>query len=120
MSISIGLFFSMKTVIMKISDNLDILQVSPQRLDEITGEFDSVVINLNKSILEKNDDAMAQFVLDTFERLKVGGLIFIPKTTYDALPSGRLGAEALVKVLNFKIELPLHKFSKILIASKRQ
>lgn len=103
-----------------IYDNLDILQVSPQRLDEITGEFDSVVINLNKSILEKNDDAMAQFVLDTFERLKVGGLIFIPKTTYDALPSGRLGAEALVKVLNFKIELPLHKFSKILIASKRQ
>lgn len=102
-----------------IYDNLDIVQVSPKELKEVNGQFDSVVINLNKSIADHEDDMIAKFVLDTFDKIKVGGLVFIPKTTYDAMPSGRLGAEALVKVLNLKIELPLHNFQKILIASKR-
>ena len=103
-----------------IYDNLDILQVTPQELNHVHGEFDSVVINLNKSIIDRRDDEIAKFVLDTFDRIKVGGLVFIPKSTYDAMPSGRLGAEALVKVLDFRINLPLHHFPKILIASKRE
>lgn len=102
-----------------IYDNLDILQITPQELNEINGEFDSIVINLNKSVVGTKDDEIVKFVLDTFDRIKVGGLVFIPKTTYDAMPSGRLGAEALVKVLNLKIELPVHNYPKILIASKR-
>ena len=102
-----------------IYENLDILQVTPQKLKEIEGEFDSIVINLNKSIVDKEDDIIVRFVLNAFDRIKVGGLVFIPKTTYDAMPSGRLGAESLVKVLDLKIELPLHNFPKILIASKR-
>ena len=101
-----------------IYDDLDILQISPEELGEVNGEFDSILINLNKSIDETKDDKLAKFVLDTFDRLKLGGSVFIPKTTYDALPSGRLGAEALVKVLDLKIELPLHTHPKILVAKK--
>ena len=102
-----------------IYEDLDILQIPPEELEGVNGEFDSIVINLNKSIVGKKDDRLAKFVLETFDRLKLGGSVFIPKTTYDALPSGRLGAEALVKVLNLKIELPLHGHPKILIAKKR-
>ena len=65
-----------------------------------------------------SDETRARFILDTFNRIKVGGLLFIPKNTYDSMPNGRIGAEALVKALDFEIELPLHKFPKMLIASK--
>lgn len=102
-----------------IYDDLDILQITPQKLNEINGEFDSIVINLNKSIVGSRDDEIVKFVLDTFDRIKSGGLVFIPKTTYDAMPSGGLGAEALVRALALKIELPIHNYARILIASKR-
>jgi hypothetical protein len=35
------------------------------------------------------------------------------------MPNARLGAEALLKVLDFKIELPIHKMNRMVIASKR-
>ena len=101
-----------------IYDDMDIVQIPPQKLNEKSGEFDSVVINLNNSVSAQKDDEIVKFVLDAFDKIKVGGSIFIPKTTYDALPNGRLGAEALVRVLNLKIKIPRYDFSKILIASK--
>ncbi len=100
-------------------DDLSIVQTDVEGLDKIDGEFDSVLINLNKSIMDENDEKIAALLLKTLKTVKVGGGIFIPKTTYDYIPNGRLGAEALVKFLNFKIELPVHKLQRMLIASKR-
>lgn len=102
-----------------IFDNLNVSQVSIDDLDEIKGTFDCVVINLNKSLSDMNDDEIAKRFLDIFDKVKFGGLIFIPKTTYDFMPNSRLGAEALLKVLDFKIELPIHKLNRMVIASKR-
>lgn len=101
-------------------DDMDIKQITPQELKNINSEYDSVVINVNKSVVDTSDDVIVKFVLDLIDKIKVGGKIFIPKSTYDALPSGRLGVESLVKLLGLKIELPLHNFPKILIASKRK
>ena len=69
--------------------------------------------------MDESDEEIAALILKTFKKVKVGGGIFIPKTTYDYIPNGRLGAEALVKFMNFKIELPVHKLPRMLIASKR-
>ena len=102
-----------------VFENLDIAQVSIDNLNEIMGEFDCVVINLNKSIADKKDDEIVKLFLNIFNKVKFGGLIFIPKTTYDFMPNSRHGAEALVKVLNFKIEMPVHKLNRMVIASKR-
>ena len=102
-----------------IYDDLDTIQVTPAELKGIKGEFDLVIVNLNKSLLEESDDAIASFILNTFDKIRIGGLLIIPKETYDAMPSGRLGAEALVKTLNLRIQLPLHNFPKMLIASKK-
>ena len=102
-----------------IYDDLKVAQVSPQELKGINGEFDTVIVNLNKSISSTNDDLTVAFILNTFDRIKVGGLIILPESTFEVLPNGRLGAEALVKTLDLKIELPLHRFPKMLIASKR-
>lgn len=99
--------------------DIDIMQSSPQGLKEINGKFDVVFLNLNKSLKMHKDDKIAEFILNSFDRIKKGGFIVIPKSTYDTMPNGRLGAEALVKTLDLKIQLPLHNLPKMLIASKR-
>ena len=101
-----------------IYDDLDLSQVSLENLDNVKGKFNCVVINLNRSILDKKDDEIAQLFLNILDKVKFGGLVFIPKTTYDYMPNSRLGAEALVRILNFKIEMPLHKLNRMIIASR--
>lgn len=100
-------------------DDLPIFQTNGDDLDGLDGEFGCVVVNLNKSISDESDEKIAALLLKIFKKVKVGGAIFIPKTTYDYIPNGRLGAEALAKFLNFKIELPVHNLPRMLIASKR-
>ena len=102
-----------------VFDDLMVSQVSADEIDGIKGNFDCVVINLNESIASMKDEEIAKLFLAIFDKVKFGGLIFIPKTTYDFMPNARLGAEALLKVLDFKIELPIHKMNRMVIASKR-
>ena len=99
-------------------DDESLLQVAPNEIDNIKGDFNCVVVNLNKSIVNLKDDEMAYLFLRIFERVKRGGLIIIPESTYQYAPHGRLSAEALIKVLGLKIELPLHHLGKSVIASK--
>ena len=103
----------------KILEDIDILQVLPKQIDDVKGEFDCLVVNLNESLIGKRDDYIADLLLRIIERVKVGGLIFIPQTSYQYFPNGRIGAEAFVKVLDLKLELPLDDFKKVVIASKR-
>lgn len=102
-----------------IFDDLNLPQSTIDDLNEIKGTFDCVVINLNKSLSDMTDERIVQLFLNIFEKVKFGGLIFIPKTSYDFMPNSRLGAEALLRVLDFKIELPIHKLNRMVIASKR-
>ncbi|WP_407393905.1 hypothetical protein [Methanobrevibacter sp.] len=101
-----------------IIDNLETSQVLLEDLDGIKGKFDCIVVNLNRSISNKKDDETVRIFLNIFNKVKVGGLIFIPQTTYDFMPNSRLGAEALLTLLDFKIELPIHKLNRMVIASK--
>ena len=102
-----------------VFDDLMVSQVSADEIDGIKGNFDCVVINLNESIACMKDEEIVKLFLAIFNKVKFGGLIFIPKTTYDFMPNARLGAEALLKVLDFRIELPIHKMNRMVIASKR-
>ena len=45
-------------------------------------------------------------------------MIFIPKNNYQFASSGRKGMEALLKVLDYKIELPPYNIKEVIIASK--
>ena len=101
-----------------IYDDLDSSQITTENLDDVKGKFNCVVINLNRSLADKKDDEIARLFLNILDKVKFGGLVFIPKTTYDYVPNSRLGAEVLVKVLDFKIEMPLHKLNRMIIASK--
>ena len=100
-------------------DDQQLLQISPDEIDNIHGDFNCVVVNLNKSIINLKDGEMSYLFLKIIERVKRGGFIVIPESTYQYAPHGRVSAEALIKVLDLRIELPLHNFGKMLIASKR-
>jgi biotin carboxylase len=99
-------------------EGLNIKQVTLDSLDEINGEFDCLIVNLNQSVCNESAECVSRILLDIFDKVKVGGLIFIPNSTYDFLPNGRLGAEALMKLLDFNLEIPMHKLTKMIIASK--
>lgn len=100
-------------------DDSHLLQISPDEIDNIKGDFNCVVVNLNKSIVDLKDDEMSYLFLKIIDRVKVGGLIIIPESTYQYAPHGRVSVEALIKVLDLKIEMPLHHITKSVIASKR-
>ena len=80
--------------------------------------FDYVIVNLNKSLIDKNEADKVQIILNALVKVKSGGFIFVPKNTYQLMSSGRKGIEALIKVLNYKIELPPHYINGVIIASK--
>ena len=103
----------------QILDDADFLQVSPDGIDDVKGDFNCVVANLNKSIVGLRNDELAYLFLRIIDRVKIGGIVVIPESTYQFIPHGRVGVEALIKVLDLRIELPLHSLGKMVIASKR-
>ncbi len=100
-------------------ENTEILQSKPEDIDKIKGEFDFVLLNLNKSYVRESDDNIVRISLRSLERVKSGGFVFIPKNTYEQIPSKRNGTEVLVQTLGLKIEVPPHGIKDIIIASRR-
>ncbi len=96
-----------------------IMQVKPTELDRLFGEFDYVIINLNKSLIGNDSNNPVKVMLEIFEKVKKGGVVVIPKSTYQLFNSGRKGGEALLKLLDFKIELPPYGLKNDIIATKR-
>ncbi|MBP3792383.1 MAG: ATP-grasp domain-containing protein [Methanobrevibacter sp.] len=97
----------------------NILQLKPENIRRLHGHFDYILINLNKSIMALNDEESIKLIFKICSYIKVGGLVFIPKNTYDYLPGGRKGVEAMVKNSNFNIEAPPFGIKNAVIASKR-
>ena len=102
----------------QIIQDMNIMQVRLEDIEKIQGEFDYVIVNLNKSFIEKSDYISIDILLDVFSHLKVDGFIFIPDTTYRYVPGGRKGVEALLKALNLRIEVPPYGIKYGVIASK--
>ena len=100
-------------------DDLGVFQVGPDKIDEVRGDFKAVVVNLNESLLGKKDDFITELFLRIIDKVKIGGIIMIPETTYQYTPHQRIGAEALIKVLGLRLEMPLDHVNKAVIASKK-
>ena len=103
----------------QLIEDTDILQSKPQDIEKIKGEFDFVLINLNKSYYEENDEYIVELSLESLFRVKSGGYVFIPRNTYEQIPNKRNGMEALIQTLGLKIEVPPYGIKDIIIASRR-
>ena len=99
-------------------EDADILQISIDEINSVNGEFDYVIINLNRTLLYKKDDISVNIILNILANIKVGGIVCVPKTTYEYLPDKRKGIEALMKTLNLRIEVPPHGIDAGVVASR--
>ena len=102
----------------QFGEDLEIYQINSDEIKNLKGNFDYIIINLNKSLIDKNEAEKVKIILDAFLKVKSGGIIFIPKNTYELMLSGRKGIEALLKVLDYRIELPPYFINDVIIASK--
>ena len=73
---------------------------------------------LDESILNVDDSKISSLILSINDKIKIGGIIFIPEKTYQYIAGGRNGMEALIKALNLRIEVPPYGISDIIIATK--
>ena len=99
-------------------ENADIIQVGLDDLDTVNGEFDYVLINLNRSLISKRQDITVEVILKILSDVRVGGLVFVPESTYNYLPSKRKGIEALMKTLDLRIEVPPYGINLGVVASR--
>ena len=100
-------------------ENPDIVQIGLNDIDTVNQEFDYIIVNLNKSLIEKRGDIAVNVILNIFSRIRYGGIIFVPETTYKYISGGRKGVEALLKNLDLRIEVPPYGFNAGVIASKK-
>ena len=97
----------------------NILQINLNHINDLKGTFDFIILNFNKSLFDKSETEKVNIFLKILLKLKTGGIIFISKNSYQFLPSGRKGVEALIKLLDYNIELPPYDIFDNIIASKK-
>ncbi len=99
-------------------EDANIIQVGLDDLDDVNGEFDYVIVNLNRSLINKREDITVSVILKILSDIRIGGLVCVPESTYNYLPSKRKGIEALMKTLNLRIEVPPYGINAGVIASR--
>ena len=99
-------------------DNANMMQIGKDEIYDINGEFDYVIVNLNKSLVNMNQFEVIELIFYIFSDIKVGGIVFIPESTCDYIPGKRKGIEAILKTLDLIIEVPPYGINKGVIATK--
>ena len=99
-------------------EDTDILQSKPEDIGKLNGEFDFVLINLNKSYFAESDENIIKLSFESLSRVKSGGYVFIPKNTFEQIPSGRNGMEGIIQTLGLKIEVPPYGIRDIILARR--
>ncbi|WP_295723670.1 hypothetical protein [uncultured Methanobrevibacter sp.] len=101
-------------------DDSHLLQVKLDQLDDLKSNYDLIILNLNKSLFNLNESDKVNAFLKVLSTLKTDETIFISKNSYQLLTSGRKGVEALIKVLDYNIEVPPYYMYDFIIASRKQ
>ena len=99
-------------------DNTSLMQISKDEIQNINGEFDYVIVNLNKSLVNMHDFKVIELIFNIFSNIKVGGIVFIPESTCDYIPGGRKGIEAILRTLDLIIEVPPYGLHTGVIATR--
>ena len=99
-------------------DNAHMMQISKDEIYDINGEFDYVIVNLNKSLVDMHEFKVIELLFNIFLNIKVGGIVFIPESTCDYIPGKRKGIEAILKTLDLIIEVPPYGVNTGVIATK--
>ena len=99
-------------------EDAEIIQIGLDDVDTVNGEFDYVIINLNRSLINKREHITVSLILKILSDIRVGGVVCVPESTYNYIPSKRKGIEALMKTLDLRIEVPPYGLNTGVIASR--
>lgn len=99
-------------------DNTNMIQIGKDEIHDINGEFDYVIVNLNKSLINMHQFKVIELIFNIFLNIKVGGMVFIPESTCDYIPGKRKGIEAILKTLDLIIEVPPYGINTGVIATR--
>lgn len=93
--------------------------VTPSTLSDAHTGFDHVIIAYQKSLLEMNDPACLRLIFDTMDKVRPGGRVIIPKSTYRYMAYEQEGAEVLMQVKGLEITPPMPGFKDLVIGTRR-
>ena len=80
--------------------------------------FDHVIIAYQKSLLSIGDPACLKLIFDTMDKVRPGGRVIIPKSTYRYMAYEREGAEMLMLVNGLSITAPVPGQKDLVIGTK--
>ena len=92
--------------------------VTPETLDDAHMGFDHVIIAYQKSLLTITDPACLKLIFDTMDKVRPGGRVIIPKSTYRYMAYEREGAEMLMLVNDLNITAPIPGQKDLVIGVK--
>ena len=96
-----------------------LLQKGIDQIDEVKGKFDFIIVNLNRSLKGLKSDEKTDILLKLFLKVRNGGHILIPESSYQFMAGGRRGVEGLINVLDYTIEVPPNTVRNMIVASRR-
>lgn len=88
-----------------------------QNLNRFYDSFDQGILDLTKPESFIDLESTVERIFTFTDKIKEGGRIIIPESTYANLPYGIEGMEILLKVVGLRIEFPIYGDGNVLVAS---
>ncbi len=92
--------------------------VNAETLNNAYDGFEQGILDLSQSGSFKDLESVIQEIFKFTDKIRPGGRILVPESTYSHLPYGMEGMEILLKVAGLRIEMPMGVMKSLLIASK--
>lgn len=92
--------------------------VGPEELEGAYDSYEQGILDLSDSETFGDLESTVQQIYKFADKIREGGRLLIPESTYRHLPYGMEGMEILLQVAGLRMEMPYSGMSKILIASR--
>ena len=91
--------------------------VSGEELNSAYDSFDNAILDLNRPESFADAESVIEQIFTLFRKVRAGGRILVPESTYCHLPYGAAGMEILLHAKGLRIEAPLAGKGRLIIAS---
>ena len=92
--------------------------VNAKSLNDAYDGFENGILDLSASESFNDLESAIQEIFKFTSKIRQGGKILVPESTYAHLPYGMEGMEIILRVAGFRIEMPMGEMKSLLIASK--
>ena len=94
-----------------------VVVVSGDALDAAYDSYENAILDLSRPESFADAESVMEQIFVMLGKIRTGGCVLIPESTYCHLPYGATGMEVLLHAKGFRIEAPLAGKGRIMIAS---